>query len=196
MIDRRAILASVLPSGEPRLSGAIVLDQFRVMDDLFGHDVVAAACKKLPEPMQRELASLIAAGWCPLDVSEAIFGVVGDAIGRTGLEVHAEVCRVSVERTVRTVWRIFLRLTTDDALMKRTPLLYTKAFDRGECTAKMVGAGRADLRVSEWPTISIMQMQGLAIGTETVLRVAGRKDVRVHRERTPGGAIFHAHWRV
>jgi hypothetical protein len=41
-----------------------------------------------------------------------------------------------------------------------------------------------------------MAERGLRVGVETVLRVAGRQNVRVTSEPQPNGARFHASWRV
>ena len=59
----------------------------------------------------------------------------------------------------------------------------------------MPQAGRAELALSDWPGVPEIAQRGLRVGVETVLRVAGRQNVRVTSEARPDGALFHASWR-
>jgi hypothetical protein len=180
----------------PRLSGAVLLDQVRVIESVVSRETLQRAIATMDPSEQAELAALIPLSWCRIETSERLIHAVANEVNRAPLEFHAEVARIGVERTMRGMWRVLLRLTTDDALVRRTPLLFSKTFDRGEMTTRVIEKGHAECRVTGWPEITPMQVQGIGIGVQTVLTVAGRKDVRVARERTPTGALYQATWRA
>lgn len=180
----------------PRISGAPLLDQLRVMQELAGAERMAAAIASLPPRNREEITQLMPVSWCSVESANAIVEAVAREIGRTPSAFQAEVVRIGVERTFNSVWRVILRFTTDDALVRRTPLIYSKTYDRGRFTADIVRPGRAELLLSEWIDPPKLDLEGLSTGIETVLRVAGRKDVKVNWERRPDGAFFAATWRV
>jgi len=91
--------------------------------------------------------------------------------------MQAEVVRAGVERTFSGVWRVLLRLSSDDALIKRTAMLYAKACDRGKMSAALVAPGRVRLTLTEWPEIPDLGAIALAAGIEAMLSVVGRAAV-------------------
>jgi hypothetical protein len=181
---------------EPRVSGAVLLDQHRVMEEIAGKDVVKAAMAKLDPEQRSEYESLLPVSWCSVTTANAVVTAVARECGRNASALQAEVVRVGVERTLKSIWRIILRFTWDDALISRTPMIYSKTYDRGELKAKMAYPGRAEVDLVGWPTVPQLDIEGLATGIETVLRVAGRRDVKVNWERRPGGVFYVATWRV
>lgn len=60
--------------------------------------------------------------------------------------------------------------------------------------ARIERPGRADLSLSGWPGVPRTELVGLATGIETVLRCAGRSEVKVDWDRRPDGAAFVATW--
>lgn len=180
--------------GRPRTSAALLLDQIAVLKELVGDDVVREGMANLPPAYREELETLTAVSWIDTEVAESILYAVAPLAGRDPLHLHTDIVRIGVERTLRTLWRIILRFTSDRALVLRTPLIYSKTFDRGELLSRIEGPGRAELALSDWPDISDMQLNGLATGIETVLRVAGRRDVKVLYERREEGAFLVASW--
>jgi hypothetical protein len=96
---------------------------------------------------------------------------------------------------MKTVWRALLRLTTDNALITRTPVIFSRSYNRGRLTASIPVPGRGEITLDEWPDAPEWPLRATRIGVETVLRLAGRKDVRVVAERRPQGAFFLATWR-
>lgn len=180
---------------EPRISGAVLLDQHRVMEAIVGKGVVADAMKRLAEEQRREYQSLIPVSWCSITTANAVIVAVAAEAGRTPSALQAAIVRTGVERTLRSLWRILLRFTSDDALIARTPLLYSKTYDRGELRGRMAYPGRAEIDLLGWPGVPQLDVEGLATGIETVLRVAGRKEVKVNWDRREDGVFFVATWR-
>jgi hypothetical protein len=178
-----------------RVSGAIVLDERKVMEKLYGEPVVAQALASMPEAQRRELEDALPVSWVSLEASDGMMIALASQLGRPPLEVHTEVVRKSVARTIHTLWRVLLHFTTDEALVRRTPLLYSKTCDLGELTSKIVAPGRAEIRLTGNPAATDLLLNGVVAGITAVLEYAGRKDVRVTYDRTPAGALFLASWR-
>jgi hypothetical protein len=112
------------------------------------------------------------------------------------LAFHADVLRRSAELTVLKIWGIFMRLTSDQALVSRTPVLYSRSYTQGELTTKILGPGIAEITLRGWPHVPEIQVQALKMFIGTVLKIAGRKNPKVTAERRPTGAVFHAIWRA
>lgn len=178
----------------PRTSAALLIDQIGVLRELYGDELLDEAFADLPPAWGERLRSLTPVEWIETDVAESIVYAVAARAGRDVMQVHSEIVRIGVERTLRTLWRVLLRFTSDAALIARTPLIYQKTFDRGGLTSRIESPGRAELELEGWAGISDMQLNGLATGIETVLTVAGRRLVRVSYERRSTGAFLVASW--
>ncbi len=134
-------------------------------------------------------------GWLPIAVLERVFGETAVELGRTISDLHSEVARVSIERTMRTLWRMLLRLTSDQALISRTPVIYAKSYNRGRLLAEIPRSGHAEVKLVDWPTVPDWPLRATRIGIETVLRIAGREGVEVSYTRDATGAAYVASWR-
>lgn len=179
----------------PSVSGALACGLRDALSELVGPDRVLAALTRV-EPDDRALwETATPIGWVPIRVLEHVFGEVAHDLGRNISDLHVEVARISIERTMRTLWRMLLRLTTDSALVSRTPLIFAKSYNRGRLEAKIIGTGRAEICLVEWPDAPEWPLRATRIGIETVLGIAGRKDVRIQYTRTSSGAAYAASWR-
>jgi hypothetical protein len=176
------------------VSGALATNLRAVVTELLGEAAVRAALARVPADARRDFETVTSIGWIPITSLEAVFGELARGNGQTVAELHENVARISVERTMRTVWRLLLRLTTDAALISRAPVLFAKAYNRGRLEARIPTPGRADVTLSEWPNTPEWTLRATRIGIETVLRVAGRKNVRITYERRPMGAAFSVTW--
>jgi len=180
--------------GEPRISGAFVRDQLAVYEEMVGAVTLQQAFAALGADRQ-ELEGVLPIGWVRLSLYNAFLAEVARITGRELLTMDAEAMRRGAERTFSTLWRVLLRLTTDNALITRTPTFYSKGFDTGTLTAKVPSPGRAEVELTGFPAISDVDLQGVRITIETVLRLAGRKDVRGTHQRTASGGTFVATWK-
>jgi hypothetical protein len=88
-----------------------------------------------------------------------------------------------------------LRLTTDKALISRTPVIFGKSYDRGRLEADIPKPGHGEILLLDWPDVPPWPLRATRIGVQTVLSIAGRKDVRVECTRTAAGAHYIATWR-
>jgi hypothetical protein len=183
------------PRGYSRIYGAIFLDQVVVMKMLAGEEAYERARQSLSEEMQRELAELLPISWIGNFTCNELMARVARELGRDTDDFVREVVRVGVEKTLITLWRVLLRFTTDNALVTRTPLLYSKTYDRGKLVAVIDEPGRARITLSEYPDPPHLELLCLATGIDTVLTCAGRKGVSTRWERTADGATLTATWR-
>lgn len=178
------------------MSAAVLTDQIAILRQLFGEDAMARAAASLPEAERMQLRELTTVGWVEVDFAKAVYVAAAREVGRDVDAVHRDAVRAGVERTFRSFWRLILRMTTDNALVARTPLIYSKTHETGKLTSRVVAPGRAELWLDDWPGDDDFPLRGIATGIETTLRVAGRQGVKVNFERRQGGALFVASWRV
>jgi hypothetical protein len=177
------------------VSGALATNLRAVITDMIGDDAMRAALGRVPASVRHDFEAVTAMGWVPIASMEAVFAEVARQRGQGVAELHEEVARIGVERTLRTVWRMLLRMTTDHALINRAPVLFTRAYNRGRLEALIPAPGRAQATLYDWPNAPEWVLRGTRIGIETSLRLAGRNQVRVTWERRPYGAFFAVTWR-
>jgi hypothetical protein len=179
----------------PSVSGALACGLRDVLAQVVGADQVDQALATVTPDAAARYRAVSPIGWLPISVLEEVFGKVAQRQGRSIGDLHVEVARTSIERTMRTLWRLLLRLTTDSALISRTPVIYGKSYNRGRLTAEIPAAGRATVTLLDWPNPPEWPLRATQIGIETVLRIAGRDDVDVRYTRTADGALYTATWR-
>jgi hypothetical protein len=183
-----------LPS-EPSIAGTTVIDGRITLSAIVGLPLFEAALRTVDPADAESYETTTPMGWVTVRTVEAVIVAVAHAFGRDPVTLNAQSSRVAVERTVRTVWRPFLRLTTDAAIVTRAPMLYRRTFSHGALEARMAGANLAELAVVDWPRITDIQIAGLGAGVNAVLSVAGRRNVVVASSRTPGGVAYKVTWR-
>ena len=60
----------------------------------------------------------------------------------------------------------------------------------------MIAPGRSEIVLSGWPSVSERHVRTLGVSIETVVRLAGRRDVRASYVLTEDGAMFRLNWRA
>lgn len=177
------------------ISGPLACGLRDVAAELVGDEVVRRAIARLAADVRTRYETATAIEWMPIAVMEEAFSAIADELGTDVASLHERVATVSVERTFRTVWRVLLRLTTDKALVSRTPVVFARSYNRGRLTAEVPRPGRSEITLFDWPNVPAWPQRATRIGIATVLRVAGRSDVRVEMAPTPTGARYVATWR-
>ena len=181
--------------GEPHVSGTLVLEQRAALEHVVGAEVAVASLAALPSSMKDEIIEATALSWVRIASLEALFAAAAERVGRDLGALHHEVARRAIERTMKTVFRLLMRVTTDEALISRAPVMYAKTYDRGHMLARIVAPGSAQVEISDWPEMPDWPLRGVAIGIRTALEIARRLDVRVRAERRADGAVFFATWK-
>jgi len=178
----------------PRQSGAVLLDSIRALREIAGDAAVRAGLDALDADTRVSFSGATTLTWVPAPEFERFFTAAASSVGRNRDGLQDEVSRRAVERTLNTLWRVILRVTTDNALVSRTPLLYSKTYDDGAMQSRIYAPGRAEILLVGWPAVSEFHMRGIARGIETVLRCSGRKAARVSWARRATGAAYQATW--
>jgi len=180
---------------EPRIAGTMMLQHRQVMEERFGKPVIARAIATLSEAQRTELASALPTNWVRLEAFQALYDAVCRETGVDIDELHGAVTRESTARTVRTVWRMLLRMTGDQALVTRTPEMYKKAFSIGQVQSRLIEEGRSENVLTGWPNVPDFVLRQVRVATAEVLALAGRTNVDVQVERRPDGAQYTVTWR-
>jgi hypothetical protein len=181
---------------EPTITGTLVSTHIELLRGRFGAAEVAGCIDGLPEGFRREMQGVIAGAWVPVRAYDAFYRAFAQRVGVDVAELHTDISRQSVERTFRTIWRLLLRFTADQALISRTPVLYSRAYSRGTLKAAFPAPGTAEIELEGWPDAPDIVLRGTRIAVETVLRLSGRNAVKIAVERAPDGAKMHATWKV
>ena len=182
-------------TSEPCISGTVLLDQRRIIDELLGADVLERALGRLPADMQDEYRELTSLSWCRATTASALIYALADESEKNARKLQAEIVRRGIEHTLKTVWRVLMRLTTDEALIRRTTLIYSKSINTGEIRVHATEKGVAHIYQTGWAEMTELDFIGLATGIETVLRLAGRDEVHVKWDGTAPHIHYVASWR-
>ena len=174
---------------EPRVSATLILDQIRLIKDLHGETVVVEAFASLPAGVRQELDELLPGRWLSIGAVRMMKQAIADRLGEPLLTFQRRTVRLGVERTLNTFWRFFMRHLSDDHLIRRTPVLYSRTFDRGELRFISMADRQALLELHGWPNMPDFDVAGLCGGIEAVLALAGRVEPLVTTSRR--GVVVH-----
>ena len=179
----------------PKVSGTIIRNQIEAARAMGGAAKVERALASLSPAQQSELRDLLPVSWCTLSTARAFHEAMASQMGEPVNVWHPRVVERAMEQTFNTVWRFFMRLTSAEALVKRSATIYAKTYDTGSLEAVLLSPGHSQLTLTGWPDAPDYHLNGLATGIATMLRVAGRSSVTVRWTRTPQGATFETHSR-
>ena len=181
---------------EPRVLGALIRMERDALEELVGADVVASALETLPPAQREEYSTVRTLTLVRTKTVEAVYYAVANETGHEVMRLHRELVRTSMASALRGAWRSLLSFTSDEALVRRAPLVFSRGLSAGVLNARIVRPGYAEIRLTGWNGVSDMQINGIAAGAETVLSCAGRENVRVASHRTLDGACWIATWHV
>lgn len=173
-----------------------MLDLRKSIEEIVGRDAVVTALQRLAPATQAAFTDITAVSWVPLDALTDIVDEVARVARVNPERMIDDAVRRAVERTLKTVWRVMLRFTTDAALVARTPVMYSMSRNVGHLTAQVVSPGVAEIALSRWPGAPSRQVRLIGISMVTVVTLAGRQDVAITSTPTPDGANFRMTWRV
>ncbi len=164
------------------------------MRELYGDFHVDGAVAALPADVRTEVAELTHGAWCMVSTSAAVKHELARRVGEGPLQLQRRVVERGTEKSLRGVWRFFLPRLSDPWLLKFSPLLYTKAFDRGALVVERILPGRADVVVRGWPNMPDFDCFGVAAAIETILTLARRERPKLTWVRRGDEIRFAAVW--
>jgi hypothetical protein len=180
----------------PCASGMAVLDMRWAIEKMLGASILKLALERVTPSAREEYMHATPLSWVTYGTLAEVHDAVA-AVTRVDAMVLADkLARLTVERSFTTVWRIFLRFTSDEAIIVRTPAFYAKSRSVGYMASRILEPGKSESIVSGFPTIPQRDIVILAASIETVITLAGRKDVKSSGERMPDGARFITRWQV
>lgn len=180
----------------PSMSGTLVRGLLDVAREALGDETVERGLSATAPAERAAVTQSLPGSWVPLDTVERVFAALAHAAERDLASLHVELARLSVERALKTFWRLLLRFTSDEALVSRTPVIFGKAYNRGRIVPSIPAPGRGEIELVDWPDMPDWPIRGTRAGIEAVLRAAGRRDVAVEGRRTATGAVYTATWKV
>ena len=185
----------MVASSEPQVSGALACGLREVVAEIVGPAAIERALLRVPSDLRATYSGALPVGWVPIRVMESVFREIAVETGTNVADLHVRVARTSIERTFRRFLRLLLKITTDQALVSRTPVIFARSYDCGRLEAKVPEPGRGVITLLDWPDAPDWPLRATRVGIESVLAIAGRREVRVTCSRTSTGAIFFANWR-
>lgn len=174
------------------MSGALMTTGREVTKEIIGVAAYERALAAVPKYVAAEYRRVTPMTWVPLSIVEPVIYAMGDAAGRDALDLQDEVARVTVERSLRTIWRLFLRFTSNEALISRMPIIFSKSYNKGRIVTSFPRADRAMIELLDWPGAPVHIIRTTRVGLEVTLRAAGRPNARINFEKTPRGFLYTA----
>lgn len=158
------------------------------MQELFGTEALESAEATLDADVRDEFRNTATLPWLRLSTVTQVGDALARVAGRTPDAVWDALVKHGAQRWFRLVWRVLLNLASDEALLSRSAMIYSRARNTGSMSGGVVSPGRAELVVTGWPEMPERQVRNLALASELILEAAGRRDVHTRYERTPDGA--------
>ena len=181
-------------SSGPRISGTIACRIRDLIHETLSAEQRSAYIDYLPEKTRDACLLATTIDWLPVEEFNRLYHAVARVRREPVEEVATRLASEATARTLGSVWRAFLHLTTDKALLARAPLLYAKTFDTGSAKTTFESERRVRVVVSGWPDIPELSSLTLGVGIESVLRAAGRRAAKVSGRATREGFEYLGTW--
>lgn len=178
----------------PKLKGSILLDQIAHIETLYGRSVIEKAYGMISPTHRNEVMGALPISWLSTEAAQAFKDAIAEQVGVGSLMFNRMVVRHGIAKTINSLWRVLLRQLWDGAIIKRTPILYAKTFDRGKMSLQISGDHTATFELDGWPQIPEYDCVGLAEGIEALLEFSGRKGATVQWRRSGALMLFDASW--
>jgi hypothetical protein len=167
-----------------------------VIAEQYGTAPIAKALVNVPTDVRAEYEQMTSIAWVRSSTDYLVHDAVAAVLGREPLAFHEQVLRAAMARSFKTIWRVLLRLTSDEALITRTPGIYRRTRNVGQMVVQSNARGRAEFVLSQYPGIGPRDVRSIGAGLEVVLVLTGRANARVVARQTPEGATFTVTWRA
>ncbi len=179
---------------EPRSSGAVLLNLWTALRHVVGDDAYARGLATLRPDQREEILAALPISWVRMATSFALVEAAAHEAKKDPDAVYDEVVKRSVVTTYRGVWKVLLRFTTPEALLTRASLMYEKSRNWGKMTATLLGPGRAELRVTEWPHMEDRFIRSIAVSSAAILELTGQRRAEYTYAPTRDGAVIEMKW--
>lgn len=171
-----------------RVRGLLVLSQRRLMERVAGKVAVCNAIDKLCERERRAYLEASVLSWVPQPVVRSVTRSVAEELGETGDSFAERIVHMSVLDACRGPWNALLRMTSNEALIRRTAALFARSFDRGRVEVRAHGQN-FEMVLDGWPECESMDLVSVRAGIVATLESIGR-GARVEIRPTADGARY------
>ena len=167
-----------------------------VVEEQFGTAPIERALTRVAPDVRAEYEQLSSIAWVRASTDYIVHDAIAAVLGREPLAFHEQTLRTAMARSFKTIWRVLLRLTSDEALVVRVPGIYRRTRNVGQMVVNASARGSAELALIQYPAIVSRDIRSIGVGLEVVLSLTGRTAARAAARPTADGAIFTVTWRV
>ena len=176
------------------ISGAMVRSHIAALQTRVGPALYDQLFNQLGREDQEDLRLVTPLSWVRIDALERLYTLLAPSQKLSVAELHTQIASQVVGQAVTTIWRALLRLTSDNLLVSKTPVIFKRAYQQGSAKVIKSQPREAEIEVQDWPEMSEFALRGLRVGIESTLRAAGRSNPRGVGRRTREGAIIRLEW--
>jgi hypothetical protein len=178
----------------PSIIGTSFLAFTEAVAKVHGRDVVEAARARMSDDERQEMDAVTAITWLRATTMTAWVAALAEAAGVTKHALVEECARLATHDSFKTVWRMLLRFTSAEALIARTPLIYSRTRNIGRMEVASMSPGKAKLVLTGWPGVHEGQLHSLAVSIKAILELSGRRSPACRFECTEDGGLFEIRW--
>ena len=178
------------------VAGTRMLAMRAVIKEQFGTGPIAEALTSVAPDVRAEYEQLSSIAWVRASTDYLVHDAIAAVLGREPLAFHEQTLRAAMARSFKTIWRILLRLTSDEALIARTPGIYRRTRNVGQLEVKANARGSAELALTQYPAIGSRDIRSIGAGLEVVLSLTGRAGARAAARPAADGTIYTVTWRA
>jgi hypothetical protein len=161
----------------------------------YGTEPIATALANVSSDVRAEYEQMTSIAWVRSSTDYLVHDALAAVLGLEPLGFHEQVLRAAMARSFKTIWRILLRLTSDEALIARTPGIYRRTRNIGEMVVQGNTRGRAEFVLTKYPGIGPRDVRSIGAGLEVVLSLTGRANARATARPALDGATYTVTWR-
>ncbi len=176
------------------MAGARVLKMREVAVERFGEASFERALARLPSDVREQYRGLTSVSWAPTSLDYAVHDALAAEVGLEPVALHEELLREAMSRSFKTLWRLFLSFTSDEALIRRAPAIYARTRNVGDVSIDVVGDRRATVRIAKYPKMTARDARCIGVGLEVVLTLTGRRSARVVESLGVDSATYDLSW--
>ena len=184
------------PSVVACVAGTRILAMRAVICEQFGASAIDRALVRVAPDVRAEYEQLTSIAWVLSSTDYAVHDAIAAVLDREPLAFHEQVLRAAMGRSFKTIWRVLLRLTSDEALIARTPGIYRRTRNVGQMAVRANTRGRAEFELTQYPGIGPRDIRSIGAGLEVVLSLTGRAKAHAVARPTLNGATYTLTWRV
>jgi hypothetical protein len=178
------------------VAGTRLLAMRAVIVEQYGTAPIASALVNLAPDVRAEYEQMSSIAWVRSSTDYLVHDAIAAVLGLEPLGFHERVLRAAMTRSFKTIWRILLRLTSDEALIARTAGIYRRTRNIGQMVVQGNARGRAEFVLTQYPGIGPRDVRSIGAGLEAVLVLTGRANARAAARESLDGATYTVTWRA